>query len=791
MSTNGQLVFTDVDKITFKGVGNTSNAVVDTVTGKIGVGIDSPDANLHVLGNSYVSTNLELGGTLIMGTVNVSAHHSLEAVTAEGNTTPLTIEFTNTDTSLMTTGNVEVGKELVVSGNTETKNINMLHTANTASIKLNSNVVTEFPRSKKLIKYPRVLLTSAALNSAYENGYRVTFSSENTSYRAYHPFSLDENSAVGWHSSNGTTGLPYDGTGGLYGTSGTARLAAETERGEWLGLELPVAIKLERLRMVSQSYSPAVNTIDDFIVYAKKQSGDTWNNIGTFTGIARLQNSAAGAMFDVNVVEYYKFFAIVATKRDAAAANSGVSIRVLEYFGVPEYDPEADGVDVTVKSLPNVPNTDWLEVYYDGKDLTDGAVTSVDDLTPGGTNDGTPYGGVTVSDGAFVLDGTNDYITTPALGFSGDQVHSVSLWFWSDKPQSDMTTEHGIYGIGRSINPLNNTNSARGGLSWWSPATQPNSSLRFWHSGSAGRNFPGTTFLEGKWNHVLIVYPGGGAFNIRAWLNGVELTGANGTGSGGNNYDFNWNTNDHIILGDWYTGTGTVKLQSPWDGKIANFRLFNRALTTDEIYQLYAYQKEYFGHGDLSMTLKAGRLGIGTSEPRALLDVGGEPFGPGSRPIFRALSDSSSTLSYDATQGATRIFTNEFNSAHINVTNSYSTSTGRFTAPIPGYYFFEFQILIAVPVANWGTIQLSLYKNGVNVNQATTSRGLSYYWVNNVDPGPDSFSHLNTPSCRAILYLNRGDYVQAGYPSVASSTASTSFEYSKNYAFFQGYLLST
>jgi hypothetical protein len=113
MSANGQLVFTDVDKITFKGVGNASNAVIDTLTGKIGVGIDSPEANLHVVGNSYVSTNLELGGTLIMGTVNVEAQHSLEAVTATGNTTPLTIEFTNPTTSLVASGNVEVGGNVV------------------------------------------------------------------------------------------------------------------------------------------------------------------------------------------------------------------------------------------------------------------------------------------------------------------------------------------------------------------------------------------------------------------------------------------------------------------------------------------------------------------------------------------------------------------------------------------------------------------------------------------------------------------------------------------------------
>ena len=117
MAANGQLVFTDVDKVTFKGVGGASNAVIDTTTGKIGVGVDSPDANLHVVGNCFVSTNLELGGTMTMGTVTVNARHELSAITATGNTTPHTVEFQNAETGLVTTGNVSVGKDLTVTGN--------------------------------------------------------------------------------------------------------------------------------------------------------------------------------------------------------------------------------------------------------------------------------------------------------------------------------------------------------------------------------------------------------------------------------------------------------------------------------------------------------------------------------------------------------------------------------------------------------------------------------------------------------------------------------------------------
>ena len=64
------------------------------------------------------SSNLHVGGTLTMGTVEVIATtHNLENTTTNGNITPHTVEFTNATTSIVASGNVEVEKELTVSGN--------------------------------------------------------------------------------------------------------------------------------------------------------------------------------------------------------------------------------------------------------------------------------------------------------------------------------------------------------------------------------------------------------------------------------------------------------------------------------------------------------------------------------------------------------------------------------------------------------------------------------------------------------------------------------------------------
>ena len=64
------------------------------------------------------SSNLDVGGTLNLGTIELSAStHTLDHITARGNVTSTTVQFDNATTGLVTTANVEVGGELTVTGN--------------------------------------------------------------------------------------------------------------------------------------------------------------------------------------------------------------------------------------------------------------------------------------------------------------------------------------------------------------------------------------------------------------------------------------------------------------------------------------------------------------------------------------------------------------------------------------------------------------------------------------------------------------------------------------------------
>jgi hypothetical protein len=510
---------------------------------------------------------------------------------------------------------------LHVVGNTRLEgDINMIHTSNTSSMKVNSNVVTEFNRSKKLIKYPRVALTSAS-----QDGYVVTESSEfsTTSWQSYYAF--DNNTADGGN--NNWASLPgrYTSSGQTY--SGGSSLG--NYDGEYIQIELPVKINLSLVRIFPRTYAtPSAQTPKDFVIIASND-GVTYDLLKSVTNQS---DSGTWINIDIHTTNLYNRFALVISK---VISSDTAGIAEIEYHGLPEYDPDAAGMDVKVTSYPNAPNTDWLEVYYDAKEPSSypGTGGTVLDLS-GNQINGTLNGGVGFDSTykAFTFDGTDDYISTSIT--TSMTVHTASMWIQFDSPSAWEC----VYFIGPSSGlDRNNFNLYTN-----------NDYFRLESNG--GTNGPYFDFLYdfeiGKWVHLTLVFRGSGLGDCEMYINNEKLLPRNVSRS----------SSDNITI----TGTNNVYIGSDsgnssyHDGKIANFRLFNRALTPDEVWQLYSYQKEYFGHGDLSMTLKAGRLGIGTSEPSAVLDVRGDVHISGSLRKTRAqmirLESASKSFNQDGWQ---------------------------------------------------------------------------------------------------------------------------------------------
>jgi hypothetical protein len=483
--------------------------------------------------------------------------------------------------------------------------MNLQQVSNVASIKLNSNVVTEFPRSKKLIKYPRVAMTA---NSS--GGYVASASSYyNTDVQPYEAFDVVNDGNLGWESgpisqngngrySSGSTfnttylnDNPTLGEGGFQTTVGSV-----TYTGEWVQIQLPVAIQSTTHVFGNSDVNSDWNLrIPQSGVILGSTNGSSWETIHSF------DDTIKNAIINVTHTKYYSYFRLVVLS--VGTNQTLANVPEWEIFGLPEYDPDAAGVDVKVTSYPNVPNTDWLEVYYDAKDLTSISGTIAD--LSGKSVTGSLNGDVSIDTlndvKSFSFDGSGDYIRGQLTSFGGEQTFTFSLWF---------NMLEFVSGSNNSIFQIGSQGASEEGLGF---RVQSGSVFRMYTWGGPS-SFNTGTVHPNTWYHAVGTYAGG---VMTLYVDGNILQSTSGS-------SLNLPTNPYFALGVQLTSTGAEYSTSGFKGSIANFRLFNRALTSDEIYQLYAYQKEYFGHGDLGMTLKAGRLGIGTSEPGAALDVRGD-----------------------------------------------------------------------------------------------------------------------------------------------------------------------
>ena len=720
------------------------------------------NSNVLIISNATPSTSSATGAlTLTAGGLGVEGNVHIGSnlfVTGETTLSNLSVTGDATVSNLSVTGEtVEVANLAVTSGSLE-----LTQVANVFQVKSSSNVVTEYTRSKKLIKYPRVAMTAATTS-----GYTASASSDNNGIRpAYLAF--DNILYSSWHEPVYTTN-PYPNADGAYtGGSGTVYDTNGYE-GEYLQIQLP-----EKIKLYSYSISNRPNSVlggrqpKDAKIFASND-GSTWIDIHTHSDLSGTYNTDGETRtFQLdNITEtYYTYYRLVVNSIIEGGASDTPNTSQWQLYGIPEYDPEAHGTDVIMRSIPNVPNTDWLEVYYDGQDYTSMPSTVTD--KSGNSVTGTPTNGVTFDSTwkAFNFDAaTNQYITATTTNQAGAFVHTVSMWV---KFSELTSSQHFLFRFGSTA-----------GASFTATGMyySANQGIRV----STGVDYR-TRFhpTPGEWVHIMYSYSGGtldeaaSDTRVKFYVNGVRWQFQ----------DYYQGSATPVALN--LPGTNTLQVNGKdganniiVDMSVANFRLFNRALTGDEAWQLYAYQKEYFDVSPDVVTFKGGRLGIGTSEPRAPLDVMGIPYGPGARPVFFATNDSTSALNITAAG----IFTDDLPDAHINVGGCYDGTTGRFTAKIAGTYMFTFHVIVVTDKNNRNFCQTTFYLNGTNVNRATTGRGLGYLIHQAVEhtDGEILPVHINR-----ALYLNVGDYVQVGIQSITYAGVTTG----RNYAWFTGYLLS-
>jgi hypothetical protein len=596
------------------------------------------DAHLRVVSGNVYAQAMNIGG------INVETAHGLQSVSDTGNVTSNTLQFSNATTGFVTTANVNIGRDLVVTGNatvstdltvsanatvTDTltvsehllasKEATVTGNLHVMTVMSDSNIVAEYtgPHDRPLRKYPEVALTADAATASGYKGYKVTSSFDHTTYQDWNAFDGVTDATVGWHTGSAATNdIQYTGTDGEYNGTNATQLSSSsnTVNGEYLQVELPKAIKLKYYVLYPQGTSGVdqYNSPTRAVLYGSND-GSVWTEVHRYTDAIYDTDKRAGIgyTFHVNSNQSYNYFAIVPTHRDDTAGTpantSGISIGELEFYG---HEEGSGSLDTTLKTVYNVPATTGtqLEVYYDAKGEST-VQSPIPDLSPN-TNTGAVSGHSPTLDStdgidSFKFNGSSQYVTgTHGLTTGSDPVHTISLWFkrTAKVNQFDYLVQLGEGGTSHQQSAIFIDDDKIGHGHWGSGVYQTD------------------VITDNVWYHVAATFTGGNTSDLSAhkiYVNGVEK-GINAYSSDG----------PLVLTGTALTlGRNENALGSPggyFNGSIANFRLYSKALNADQVKELYEYQKDYFLGSKSQVTLYKGHLGVGVTEPSGQLELAGD-----------------------------------------------------------------------------------------------------------------------------------------------------------------------
>jgi hypothetical protein len=200
---------------------------------------------------------------------------------------------------------------------------------------------------------------------------------------------------------------------------------------------------------------------------------------------------------------------------------------------------------------------------YSYNPLITGSTTWTD--VSGNGNNGTLINGTFYSGGTMVFDGTDNYVRFNS-GLYGRISFSLEYWFYQNAIES-------------RAQEMFTTNYNNPGIEIYS-----NGTTLYFRSNFNNSSRPATvTISAGRWNHVVAICRVDSGITI--YLNGVE-----GTSNTPTNPYITWN-NDYFNLG---VITGYSQFL-PFNGKISNAKIYNRALSASEVQQNFNALRGRYG----------------------------------------------------------------------------------------------------------------------------------------------------------------------------------------------------
>jgi hypothetical protein len=590
---------------------NTDTLTVDAVNSRVGVNTVSPSVDLDVAGEAKVSGNVAVNtNTLFVDSVNsrvgVGTTEPSEAFEVSGNVQVGTANlFVDTTTGNVGIGMTDPGHNLDIVGE-----MNLRAVSNTASIKYNSNVATEYVRSKRIEKFPRVAMTGNSAPSPYVASSSSNFNSDTVAWRAFNNIR-----DIQYLSS-----AQYNYQTGLYEGSTSTTVSGTSISGEWLQIKLAEKMELVRSFYVSEAYdgnagfqrAPQLGTI------AGSNDGTTWTLVHRYEQSGTRESGdyvQTGGDVKPNA-GYYQYYRLICEKTSAGytsyvLADSANYFSVAEWqlFGYPEDGSAVTDSDLVMHSEPKVPVNDGLRLYWDFGDYTSKPSTITDKSGNGFT--GTVNGSTTTFDneykaitfGGVYTDNVSTSFTVPVSDF----VHSVAFWVRGN----DGSIQNFIFNYGPNSSGTNNVHL---GCHFNDDLVN----LRYYFYGNDRQTKEAFRFQTHRWYHVCLTYSG--KFD-RANTRKIYIDGhIRSSEEVGTQQALNLPTSGNLFLGRTTYSTGADKSYV----SIANFRIYERVIQPQEVLQLYDYQKEFFQKKSTSLCFAGGRLGVGTREPTATLDVNGD-----------------------------------------------------------------------------------------------------------------------------------------------------------------------